>query len=386
MRDPFQKIGQFAQKHPKRLLLIIAAIFLFVLLLRIFVNALLDRKHAPTAPSVALAAAKTQDVPVYFDGLGTVNAVITVTVKTQINGIMQHVYFNDGQYVKAGQLLAQIDDRPYQAQLLQYKGALMRDTALYKNAVIDLHRYINLYKTHAVSQQTLDTQRATVAQDQGAMKIDQGQMDTAKTNIDYCKIISPVSGRIGISVIDEGNFVQTSDTSGIAVITTLAPIAVLFALPQNDIATVANAFDNGKNPLQVDAYNRDQNKLIATGKLIAIDNLINVSTGTVNFKASFDNNNLILFPNEFVNIKLLVNTLKNAVVIPTSAIQEGANGSYVYRYNTNKKTVDNVPVKTGVTAGENTVITAGIQSGQQVVTEGADKLFDGAKVSVENIK
>ena len=385
MIDPFQKIGALYQKNPKKLLSILVIIFLCLVLLRLTINAIFDHKPETPKATVAVTAVKEQNVPVYFDALGTVNAEITVTVRTQLAGTLTHVYFEDGQYVKAGQQIAQIDDRTYQAQLLQYQGALLRDTALYDNARIDLHRYINLYKTRAVSQQTLDTQKALVKQDAGAMKIDQGQIAVAKTDIDYCHITSPVSGRIGLSITDEGNFVQPSDTNGVAVITTLNPIDVIFSLPQDDIAAVENVFDNGKHLLPVEAYNRDQNKLIAAGKLFAIDNLVNIATGTVDFKAIFQNDKLKLFPNEFVNIKLRVDTLKNALVIPTGAIQQGTDGPYVYRYNTNH-TVSNIPVKTGVNAGENTVITAGLAVNQEVVTEGADKLFDGEKVVLENTK
>lgn len=382
MHPHLQKIHHFYKKSPKNKLIVIAVVFVLILLLRMFINLLSDRARPLPAPEIAVATAKKQNVPVYLDGLGTVTPDIVVNVKTQINGILTHVYFNEGQYVKKGEVIAQIDDRPYQAQLLQYQGALIRDTALYKNALIDLHRYINLYKTHAVSQQTLETQKALVKQDEGAMQIDQGQINAAKTNIDFCKIIAPVSGRIGLNPINEGNVVQISDTTPIGVITTLSPVDVVFALPQDDISAVAHAFDNGANPLITEAYNRDQEKLIATGKLIALDSQINTGTGTLDFKSRFDNTNNVLFPNEFVNIKLLVKTLKDAIVIPTTAIQEGTDGPYVYRYNTNH-TVTNIPVKTGIADGDDTVIKSGVTAKQQVVTEGADKLFDGEKVLVE---
>ena len=239
---------------------------------------------------------------------------------------------------------------------------------------------VNLYKTHATSQQTLNTQQSLVQQYQGVVKMDQGLLDAAQTNFSYCSITSPVTGRVGIAVVRAGNFVQTSDVNGIGVVTTLDPISVVFPLPEKDIGSVANPF-NGGNKLPVFAYDQNREKIIAKGVLIAIDNQVNLLTGTVNFKAEFQNADNALFPNQFVNVKLQVTTLKNAVIVPTAAIQEGTDGPYVYRYNTNH-TVTYIPVKVGVTYHENTVITAGILPQQWVVTQGGDKLFNGAKVIV----
>jgi len=360
--------------------IILAIIIGIIFALRVFITLFIHKQPIiPPAP-VAVASVKTKNVPVYYSGLGTVTADYIITVKTQISGILTHVYFNDGQTVKTGEVLAKIDSRPYEAQLLQAEGQLIRDKALLKNALIDLKRYVNLYQSRAVSQQTLDTQQSLVKQNEGTVKIDQGLVDAAKTNMAYCKIISPVSGRIGIDLVTEGNFVQPSDATGIAIITTLNPISILFPLPEDDVSAVEKQFNAGKK-LTVDAYNRDQQKLLAVGTLSAIDNQVNVSTGTVQFKAQFNNQNNTLFPNQFVNINLKVTTLKNALIIPTTAVQEGAQGSYVYRYNTNH-TVSMVPVKTGVVDGNNTVIMNGLSVNQMVVTVGADKLFDGARVTI----
>lgn len=369
------------QSKKKRVLLILLALIVAFLLIRMGMGLFISKKRVALPFSVSIAPVKTENVPVYFSALGTVNPIYTITVKTQISGTLTHVYFQDGQTVKTGDVLAQIDARPYEAQLLQFQGQLLRDNALLANAKVDLIRYRNLYRSKAVSQQTLNTQQALVKQYQGAVQIDQGQINAAKTNIDYCKITSPVSGRIGIGIVNQGNFVQPGDTTGIAVITTLDPIAVLFSLPEDDLPAVIKEFNAGKK-LIVDAYDRDQNQLLAKGTLFAIDNQVNTATGTVQFKAQFDNHDNALFPNQFVNVNLQVTTLQNALTIPTVAVQEGAQGPYVYRYNTNK-TVSNVPVKTGVTEGKYTVITDGLQANQIVVTEGTDKLFDGAKVAIE---
>ncbi|MCX7120602.1 MAG: efflux RND transporter periplasmic adaptor subunit [Gammaproteobacteria bacterium] len=363
----------------RNLMLLLIAIII-ILLMRVAFGIFFHKKPAEQAISVAISAVKTQDVPVYFSAIGTVNAVATITVKTQINGILQHVYFQDGQIVKAGDVLALIDPRPYEAQVLQFQGQLARDNALLDNAKIDLKRYINLYRTRAVSQQTLETQKSLVKQDQGAIKIDQGQLDAAKTNLLYCKITAPVSGKIGIGIVDQGNLAQTSDTAGIAVITTLEPMQIYFPLTEDDLPAIAKKFNAGKK-LEVDAYNRDKTQLLATGVLVAIDSQIDTTTGTIQLEGGVENKNHLLFPNQFVNIDLRVTTLKNALLIPTAAVQQGATGPYVYRYNANH-TVSNVPVKTGVTYSDNTVITSGLSANQIVITEGTDKLYEGAKVSI----
>ena len=365
--------------HTKtRILLILLIAIIIILVLRSVSGVFFHKKQVEPPISVAVAIVKTQNVPVYFSAIGTVNADQTITIKTQINGILTHVYFHDGQMIKAGDVLAQIDPRPYEAQVLQYQGQLTRDESLLVNAKLDLKRYINLYLSRAVSQQTLDTQKSLVKQDEGSVNIDKGLLIAAKVKLEYCDIISPVSGRIGLSVVDEGNFVQTSDTNGIAVITTLAPIQVYFPLPQNDLPAITKRFSAGKK-LEVDVYNRDKSQLLTKGFLAAIDSQINTTTGTIKLEGVFENKDIVLFPNQFVNVSLKVTVLKNALIIPTAAVQQGATGPYVYRYNINH-TVSSVPIKTSVAYGEDTVITSGLSANQIVVTQGTDKLYEGAKV------
>jgi len=327
---------------------------------------------------VVFAKVVTEDVPVYLQALGNVIPTYSVTVKTQLNGLLMQVLFREGQMVKKDDLLAQIDDRPYQAQLMEYQGQYERDKAQLANAFIDLNRYQTLWKQDSVSQQTLATQQALVQQLQGTLKLDQGLIETTKVNLIYTKITSPIDGRIGLRLVDPGNFVQTSDTTGIAVINMINPITVIFTLAEDNIQAVLDAIKLN-NDLPVEALDRQQNKLLAKGTLLTIDNQIDTSTGTVKLRSQFQNENNTLFPNQFVNVRLLVNTLKNATVVPTAAIQHGNQATYIFVLNDNH-TVTSTPVTEGVTIAENTTITPAIPAGKQVVVEGADKLTDGAKV------
>ena len=329
---------------------------------------------------VVLAKVQNKNVPVYLSALGNVVSTYTVTVKTQINGLLMKVLYKEGQLVKKGDLLAEIDQRLLLAQLTQYQGELMRDQALLSNALIDLKRYQVLWKQDSVSQQTLATQESLVHQYQGAVEVDKGLIETTKVNLIYCHIISPIDGRVGLRLVDPGNFVQTSDTTGIVVITTLNPITVIFIIPEDDVPKILPEALVNKN-IQVEAYDRQQNKLLATGRLLTIDNQIDTTTGTVKLRAIFDNKNNTLFSNQFVNIKLLVENLNNATVVSTAAIQHGKNGDFVYLLNTDS-TVTVQPIKAGVTTGDVTVIQEGLTFGQQVVVEGADKLTSGAKVNI----
>ncbi|KTD24216.1 MULTISPECIES: MdtA/MuxA family multidrug efflux RND transporter periplasmic adaptor subunit [Legionella] len=331
-------------------------------------------------PAVTLAVARTSNVPVYISALGNVTATYTVTVKTQINGLLMKVLFKEGQFVKKGQLLAEIDQRPLLAQLTQYQGQLLRDQALLANALVDLKRYQRLWKQDSVSQQTLATQESLVKQYQGEIEIDQGLIESTKINLLYCHITSPIDGRIGLRLVDPGNFVQTTDQTGIAVITTLNPITVIFTIPEDDVARILPQAFTAKN-IEVEAYDRQQKQLLATGTLLTIDNQIDTTTGTVRLRAIFDNKESRLFPNQFVNAKLLVTTLNNAIVVPTAAILHGNNGNFVYRLNSDF-TVRVQPIKPGVTHGDETVIQQGLSFGEQVVVDGADKLNDGMKVSI----
>ncbi|MGB6977218.1 MAG: MdtA/MuxA family multidrug efflux RND transporter periplasmic adaptor subunit [Gammaproteobacteria bacterium] len=327
---------------------------------------------------VVLATARVGDVPVYLSALGSVTPTYTVTVRTQINGQLWLVAFKEGQFVKAGDVLAQIDPRPYEAQLVQFEGQLARDQALLDNSRIDLHRYKVLYKQNSISQQVLATQYALVRQNEGTVKLDEGQIQQVQINLIYCRIISPVTGRIGLRLVDPGNFVQTTDATGIAVIATLNPITVVFSIPEDDIPQVSRQVMAG-NILIVKAYDREQNQLLAIGKLMAIDSEIDSTTGTVKLKAQFENNGYRLFPSQFVNIRLLVSILQKATVVPTAAIQQGAQGPYVYLVNKDN-TVSAKFVTVGITSGDYTVVTKGVLANQQVVIEGVDRLSEGAKI------
>jgi len=338
-------------------------------------------KAIPQAMSVVAATASTLDVPVTIVALGAVTPLDTVTVKTQIGGQLLKVLFKEGQSVKKGELLAQIDPRPYQALLTQYQGQLARDRALLADARLDRQRYRTLWKQDSIAKQTLDTQEWLVKQYEGTVKSDEGLVQTAKIDLLYCKIISPINGRIGLRLVDPGNFVQTTDTTGLFVLTTLRPITVVFTIAEDYIPQVIDQMKIHKQ-LSVQAFDRAQNKLLDTGTLYALDNQIDPTTGTVKLKALFQNKNDVLFPNQFVNVNLLVKTLHNACVVPTPSILQGPQGHYVYVYHPETKTVQVRSVKTGIVSGNNTVISDGIKPGEQVITEGTDKLIDGALVSV----
>lgn len=334
------------------------------------------------AVQVTVMPATIANVPVYLSGLGTVTPTYSVLVKSQVNGRLLNIYFKEGQMVKAGNLLAEIDPAPYQAQLLQYQGQLARDQALLANSKVDLKRYQVLWKQDSVANQTLYTQQALVKQYEAAIKTDEGQVQAVEVNLNYTRIVSPIDGRVGLRLVDPGNYIQTSDASGIAVVNMLNPITVIFTLPEDDIPKVAKQVYAGKT-LTVFAYDRNQKTLLATGKLITIDNQIDPATGTVKLKAQFDNTDNNLFPNQFVNIQLLVATLQNTIIIPTAAIQYNAKGPFVYLLMSNQ-TVALQPIVTGPAINNETSVMSGLKAGQKVVTEGADKLIAGTKVKVIN--
>lgn len=357
------------------------------ILLVIFLTLFLVRCHSFESKKhpgllVVLGKVQTSNVPVYFTALGSVIPTYTVTVRTQINGQLLRVLFREGQMVKAGDLLAQIDPRLYEAQLVQYQGQLARDQALLANAKVDQKRYQTLWKQDSVAKQTLDTQLSLVQQDEGIVKIDEGLIQSTKVNLLYTNITAPIDGRIGLRLVDPGNYVQTSDVAGIAVINMLNPISVVFTLPEDNVPAVLEQLHAGKT-LTVETYDRLQNKLLATGTLLTIDNQIDPTTGTVKLKASFNNENNLLFPNQFVNVKLLVTTIENATIVPTAAIQHGVQNTFVYLAKNDDK-VSIQPIVVGMTSGENTVVTSGLTAGQDVVVDGTDKLTDGAEISTSN--
>jgi multidrug efflux system membrane fusion protein len=329
---------------------------------------------------VGAATIGRADVHVVLNALGTVTPLATVTVKTQINGQLSQVAFTEGQMVKKGDFLAQIDPRPYQVALETAQAALARDQATLKGAQIDLARYRKLVAQDSLATQTLDDQTATVATDQGTVQSDMAAIDSAKLNLVYCHIVSPVDGRVGLRQVDAGNYVQTSDTNGIVVITQLEPMSVLFSLPEDAIPQIQKQTKAGAK-LSVAAYDRADVTKLADGQLQTIDNQVDTTTGTFKLRAIFQNTDDTLFPNQFVNAKLLVDTLKNVIVAPTAAIQNGAPGTFVYVIGADSL-VHVTPVKLGHQDGEVAEVVSGLKGGERVVIDGADRLKDGAKVSV----
>jgi multidrug efflux system membrane fusion protein len=330
----------------------------------------------PTAVSAAKAV--RGDMPIYLNELGTATPLATVTVVAQISGQLLSVGFHEGDMVKKGQFLAQIDPRPYQAALEQAQGTLAKDEALLANARVDLKRYQTLLTQDSVARQTLDTQSALVRQDEAQVKADKAAVDTQKLNLIYCHIIAPVSGRVGLRQVDVGNYVTASSTNGVVVITQMDPMDVLFTLPEDNLATVAGRMRSGA-VLPAVAFDRAQLNQLAVGQLFTLDNQVDTTTGTVRAKARFNNGNSALFPNQFINIRLTVDTLKNAVIVPTSAILKGPDGMFVYEVQQDR-TVAVTNVKVGPAAGENTAILSGLDAGAVVVTDGSDRLKAGGRV------
>lgn len=361
-----------------RLLLVIILLVLINKCSHFLDNSKNQQKSGKPPSFVALAPAHTRDVPVYITALGSVTATRSVIVKTQINGQLSRVLFQEGQMVKAKDLIAEIDDKPYRALLMQYEGQLARDKALLANAKTDLKRYQTLFRQKAVAKQVLDTQASLVKQYEGTVKSDQGLVGAARVNLAYCRILSPISGQVGLRLVDPGNFVQTADPNGIVVINTINPITVVFSLPEDSLGPLITQVQGGEK-LKVEAYDRWQDKLLATGTLIAMDNQIDLTTGTVKLKAEFQNDNRSLFPNQFVNVRLLVKTLQGATVVPTAAIQHGINGPFVY-VASKDLIVKMASLDVGPVVGEETVVMKGVTPEEKVVIEGTDRLTDGAAV------
>ena len=336
--------------------------------------------HAMAAQSVGVAKAVSGSMPETVEALGTVTPTATVTVLPQLSGYLTEVAFTEGETVAEGQFLAQIDPRPYEVSLEQYTAQKAKDAATLAQALSDLARYETLERQDSISQQTVADQRFLAQQDAATVQVDQANIDNAKLNLAYCHITAPVAGKVGLRLVDPGNYVTSSSTTGIAVITTIAPITVIFAVPQTELAPIIARMNSGAS-LTAAAYSSDDTTKIADGTLTALSNQVDTSTGTVNLRATFANNDGALFPNEFVNIHLLVDTLQNATLVPSPAVQDGAPGSYVYKVNSDD-TVSVQNVTTGPSDGTNTVITKGINPGDVVVTDGVDRLQEGSKISV----
>ncbi len=339
------------------------------------------RRNAPTGPvPVVVTKVTRSSVPVYLNGLGNVTAFYTVTVKSRVDGQLMKVDFNEGDLVKAGQVLAEIDPRPYQVQLDLAEGTLARDQALLDNAKLDLERYKGAIATDAIPKQQLDTQTALVAQYQATIKQDTANVDNAKLQLTYAKVTAPISGVVGLRLVDPGNIVHASDSNGMIVITQLQPITVLFTIPEDNLPQVTQKLRAGAH-LTVDAYNRDSSKKLASGMLTTLDNQIDNSTGTSKLKAVFDNTDHSLFPQQFVNIRLLVDTLGNQLVVPNVAVQNGQQGTFVYVVD-DKSKVHLKPVQVGITTDKVADILSGITDGDRVVIDGTDRLIEGGQVRV----
>jgi multidrug efflux system membrane fusion protein len=344
------------------------------------------KEHGKTTPPQTIRAAEaTRDqMPITIDALGTVTPLATVTIHTQISGRLMSVGFKEGQLVKAGDFLAQVDPRPYQAALTQAQAQLAKDTAAYQQAQSDLARYQTLSKQDSISRQQVDDQVFLVAQDKAAVAVDQAQIQTATLNLDYTHIVSPIGGRIGLRLVDPGNFVQPSDTSGIAVVTELDPISVIFSTPEDNLPAISKRFHSGAK-LQVTAFGRANVQQLAVGALTNIDNQIDTTTGTFKLRATFPNPDNVLFPSQFVNARLLVDTLDNVILVPNAAVQLGQKGPFVYVVK-DGKTVEARQVKTGPANADQTVISSGLEAGESVVIDGVDRLRDGAAVRLAGAK
>lgn len=328
--------------------------------------------------SVQAEAVVLGDMPVYLRGLGTVTALRTVTVKSRVDGELLRVHYKEGEMVKEGDLLAEIDPRAFQIQLMQMEGQLQRDEALLKNAELDLGRYKTLLAQDSIAAQQVATQASLLKQYEGTVATDRALVDNAKLQLSYSKITAPISGRLGLRPVDQGNMIKASDASGLAVITQIQPISVIFTLPEDTLPAIRQRLDTGK-PLVVEAFDRGGKNKLSEGKLIAVDNQIDINTGTVKLKSQFANTDNALFVNQFVNVRMLMDTLRSVPIIPNSAVQTGEKGSFVYVLQADDTVTVRV-VKLGVVDGEKVAVLEGLKEQELVVIDGTDKLREGAKV------
>jgi len=337
------------------------------------------RGGAAAATPVVAAQAQTGNIGVYVTGLGAITPIYTVTVKSRVDGQLMSVHFKEGDLVNQGDPLIEIDPRPYEAAVVQAQGALVRDTALLANARVDLTRYTTLVAQEAVPEQQLATQRALVAQYEGTVTNDQGVLDAAKVNVVYCHIASPITGVVGLRLVDPGNIVHSSDTNGMIVITQIQPISVIFTVGEDQLPPILQKLRAGQK-LTVEAWDREGKNKIASGTLSTVDNLIDQTTGTLKLRATFDNENRSLFPNQFVNARLLQQEKTGVTLLPSAAIQRNTNDTYVYLIKPdNTVTVRNI--KIGTTEGDQSEIASGLSPGDKVVMTGVDKLQEGSKVA-----
>ena len=338
---------------------------------------------APPPPPIPVVAATSHkgDIGVYYSGLGAVTPLATVTVKSRVDGQLMSVRYREGDTVHQGDLLLEIDDGPYRAALTQAEGQLMRDQAALENARIDLARYQQLVPQKAIPEQQLATQQATVHQDEGVVKLDEGQIESAKVNLAYCKIAAPATGRIGLRLVDPGNIVQTADTNGLLVITQMDPISAIFTISEDQLQVVLKKMAAGQT-LEVDAYSRDAKTKLAQGSLTTLDNQIDPATGTLKLRATFENAKGTLFPNQFVNARLLVEEKHGVTLVPTAAVQRNSQATYVYVVKADS-TVTVRPIAIGTTEGDDSEVTSGLAPGEVVVMTGVDKLEEGTKVNAQ---
>jgi len=342
-----------------------------------------NRDAANRPVPVLTAASRSGDIDVSLNAIGTVTAFNTVTIKPRVDGLLQRIAFQDGQTVKAGDLLAEIDPRPIAATLEQASGQLKRDEALLANARLDLERYKGLLAKDSIARQQVDGQEAQVRQLEGTVQTDRALVDTARLNLSFTRVTTPVSGTLGLRQVDAGNMVRASDAGGLVIVTQTQPISVMFAIPAVQLPAVQAQIRAGKG-LAVEAWDRDGRRQLASGRLISTDNLIDTSTGTVKLKAQFDNRDGALFPNQFVSARLRIDTRRDVVLVPSAAILKGAQGSFVYVVNEQDKTAHMRPVVTGTATTDTVAIESGLSAGEKIVVEGVDRLRDGAPVELSS--